>query len=150
MSRRGKALGRLPIFLTLAALGGCGAPSPSATTDAGAPTFGATALSTTSSDSGALSLELRTSPQPPIRGTNDAELTILDPSGAPVDGLLISLVPWMPAMGHGTSVQPEVSSQGAGHYLIRRLFLIMPGEWELRLSFTGARTDHAIIDVAIP
>ena len=37
----------------------------------------------------------------------------------------------MPAHGHGTSVQPEVSETAPGVFVAAPLYLHMPGEWEL-------------------
>jgi hypothetical protein len=101
-------------------------------------------LLTSKSAAGALSLDVRTSPQPPIQGLQAAQLVITDSAtGAPVDGLSIAVVPWMPAMGHGTSLVPTVSAQGKGVYEIDQLSLFMGGEWELRLAITGPYVDTA-------
>jgi hypothetical protein len=72
-----------------------------------------------------------------------AELTITDAMGKPVDGLTFSVVPWMPAMGHGTSLVPTVTPMGKGTYAVGDLSLFMPGEWELRLTFSGSTSDTA-------
>ncbi len=91
-----------------------------------------------------LSIALRTGPeQPPVRGGVDAELTLTDASGAPKDGLTLSVTPWMPEMGHGASVMPAVAAQGAGKYLVTNLDLFMPGTWELRVS---AGNDNLVLN----
>ncbi len=61
--------------------------------------------------------------------------------------LAIDLVPWMPAMGHGTSTIARVESSGGGHYVASDVALIMPGEWQLRAALTA--NEEAIIDVAV-
>jgi hypothetical protein len=48
----------------------------------------------------------------------------------------------MPAMGHGTSVQPIISETAPGSYLIDQLLLFMPGDWQLRTELDGAVSDH--------
>ncbi|HEX3344474.1 MAG TPA: FixH family protein [Polyangiaceae bacterium] len=98
---------------------------------------------TTMSDSSALVLDVRTSPQPPSRGTNAVQLTITRASdGTPVDGLALDVEPWMPSMDHGTST-PTVTPEGGGVYLVTEVYLYMPGLWTLRTGISGAMTDHA-------
>jgi hypothetical protein len=116
----------------------------------GAAPFPAQAYTTTTSTSGALALDVRTSPQPPSRGTNAVEMTFTRVSdGQPVDGLTLDVVPWMPAMGHGTSI-PEVTAQGGGVYLVTAVYLYMPGVWALQTAISGAMTDHAAPQVTVP
>jgi hypothetical protein len=95
------------------------------------------------SNSGKLRVEVRTSPtQPPPRGVISVELAVTDLSGSPVDGLATSIVPWMPAMGHGTSIVPTITPKGSGIYISTQVSLFMPGEWQLRTSFTGSASDY--------
>lgn len=102
------------------------------------------------SDSGALRIEVRTAPtQPPPRGTCTVELFVADPNGAARDGLTIDVVPWMPAMGHGTSVKPTIRAQGQGRYVLTDVSLFMPGTWELRAAFSGPVSDHARASIQI-
>lgn len=129
----------------LLACAACSGGAPS-----GPLTFPADAYLTTTSDSGSLRIELRSSPQPPTEGTNAVELTVTDASsGKPRDGLAIAVSPFMPAMGHG-SVLATGSPEGNGKYLLPDVYLFMPGTWLLRTSFTGAATDHAAPTVDIP
>ncbi len=101
-------------------------------------------LVTVASATGALNVEVCTSPLPPIQGTDVARVTVTQASThEPVDGLSVSVVPWMPEMGHGTSVVPTVTSMGSGTYEISNLVLFMAGEWELRLTFDGTVQDTA-------
>ena len=128
------------IIIVIAALSSCSTASapPEVMGFTGAP------LLTTKSATASLNLEVRTSPQPPVQGIQEAQLVITDSaSGAPIDGLSITVVPWMPAMGHGTSLVPTVSAQGKGVYEIDQLSLFMGGEWELRLAITGPYQDTA-------
>jgi hypothetical protein len=119
------------------------APSPQAT-------FPSDPYATTMSDSNALVLDVRTSPQPPSRGTNEVQLTVTRASdGTPVDGLTLDVEPWMSSMEHGTST-PTVTPQGGGVYLVTEVYLYMPGLWTLRTTISGAMTDHATPQLAVP
>jgi hypothetical protein len=117
----------------------------------GSKTFSADAYQTTTADSGALSVQVRTSPQPPQRGTIRVELTVTNVGdGTPRDGLTLDVVPWMPAHNHGTSVVPTVAAEGQGKYLVTGVDLFMPGHWELRTTFSGPVTDHAAPAFDVP
>jgi hypothetical protein len=144
------AKGRAPSLVlgALAALGfaGCGGDGQ----PSGPPVFPAEALMSLPSDAGRFVVTVRTSPQPPVRGVDAVQLQIADSTGAPVDGLSIDAVPWMPAHGHGTSTQPEVAPQGGGVYELTKVNLYMAGLWELRstLQFAeGADTVAPAFDV---
>jgi hypothetical protein len=95
------------------------------------------------SASGGLQIVVRTSPQPLARGVNSAQYVVTDSSEKPVTGLEIAVVPWMPDMGHGASVQPSVAEQGDGIYDISCVDIIMPGTWQLRTTFSGPVADNA-------
>ena len=47
-------------------------------------------------------------------------------------------------MGHGASVRPSVTAQGGGRYVVANVDFSMPGQWQLRLTFSGP------IDLATP
>ncbi len=113
-----------------------------------APPSGVVAVT---SASGALRVEVRTSPQPPVRGTNGAELTVTNVAdGTPRDGLTVAVVPWMAAMNHGSSTIPTVTAAGGGRYEVADLDLFMPGHWVLRADFSGPVQDHAEPALDIP
>ena len=108
----------------------------------GPASFPADAFSTSTTDSGALRVELRTSPQPPARGTIEAQFVVTKMAdGSPVDGLTLAVQPWMPAMNHG-AIAPTVTPEGEGKYLVTELDVFMPGHWELRTAVSGPMTDH--------
>jgi len=136
------ALGALVSF----GLAGCGGDAGSA----GPVVFPAEALMSLPSDAGHFVVTVRTSPQPPVRGVDAVQFQVSDSAGAPVDGLAIEAVPWMPAHGHGTSARPKVEPQGAGVYELTNVNLYMAGLWELRstLQFAeGADTVAPAFDV---
>jgi len=137
----------LALLAVVAATGCSGASAPSASADA----FAGAPLTTFTTDGGKLVVDLRTAPdQPPGRGVDSVELTVRDPSGAPEDGLVVDILPWMPAMGHGSSVRPQVEAKGGGRYVATSVNFFMPGQWQLRLTFSGPVEDHATPVLQIP
>src|SRR5579862_2741733 len=95
---------RSRILLACALLAAASACSSAAPQPAGASAFPSDAYTTATSDSGSLVVDVRTSPQPPGRGTNTVQLTVTHASdGSPADGLTVDVVPFMPSMDHGTS-----------------------------------------------
>jgi YtkA-like protein len=112
--------------------------------------FAAAPDQTLTSDSGALRVEVRFSPNPPIVGSDAVQLSFTDPSGGPLPGLGLSVVPWMPAHGHGTSVDPTVTETAPGTFVATPLYLFMPGSWELRMTTSGTVDDTAKAVFEIP
>jgi hypothetical protein len=124
-----RAAGSLTLSLSLLA---CSSSSPPPSGFPDQP------LLTVLSQSGALSVAVRTSPEPPTRGDQSVEFTITDAAtGGPRSGLTLEVVPWMPVMSHGTSVVPTVTEQSPGTYLIADVDMFMAGEWELRTTISG-------------
>jgi hypothetical protein len=113
--------------------------------DASSGSFPETPYSLTTTASGKLAIALSTAPsQPPNAGVDAVELILTDPTtGKPIDGETITLVPWMPLMGHGTDMIPEVQPMGNGRYVVRDVNLYMPGEWLLTFAFSGKVTESA-------
>ena len=113
--------------------------------------FPETPLATFSGEANRLVIEVRTAPdQPPERGVDAVQFVVKDPSGTPQDGLQIAATLWMPAMGHGSSVDPTVTARGKGIYVLDNVYLYMPGHWELRTSFSGSVTDRATPAFDVP
>jgi hypothetical protein len=133
---------------TALGLTGCG--SGSAVEPMGPPSFSGAPLESVMTDSGRLHVDVRWFPSPPIRGNDAAQLTVVDDSGAPVDGLQVTIVPWMPAHGHGTSVTPVVTAIGPGTLQASPVYLFMAGEWQLRMTLSGTSDDTAMAIVEIP
>jgi YtkA-like len=127
------------LLLAISAMGCSGSAAPT-----GPPTFTADAFMIAPSTLGTgLAVEVRTSPQPPARGTIAVQLTVIDAtSRAPLDGLTIRVVPWMPAHDHGTSLVPTVKAEGQGKYLVSDVDLFMPGHWELQTTLSGPLADY--------
>jgi hypothetical protein len=101
------------------------------------------------SDQGKLKIELSSQPeQPPYAGNGSLELVLTDAkTGEPVDGENITLVPFMPTMGHGTDTIPVMQAMKDGHYVFTNVNLYMPGEWQLRFQFSGPVDDSAAPDI---
>ncbi len=95
---------------------------------------------------------VRTAPQqPPSRGLQEVELAVTDAStGAPETGLVLDVLPWMPAMGHGASIVTSVREDSPGIYVVTDVDLFMAGTWELRTNVSGAVTDYAAPSFEIP
>lgn len=102
------------------------------------------------SDSGALRIEVRFSPRPPTVGTDAVQLSFRDANGSDAPGLELTVVPWMPAHGHGTSVDPTVTETAPGTFVATPLYLFMPGSWELRMTTRGSVDDTAKAAFEIP
>ena len=112
--------------------------------------FGAKPFANVTSDGGKLSVALYSSPDP-IARVSSVKLVVTDAaSGAPVDGLAVSIEPWMPAMGHGASTEPTITVSGGGVYLATNVLMVMPGEWQLRTTFSGAVNDTMVTTVDVP
>jgi hypothetical protein len=68
-------------------------------------------------------------PGPPAENENVWTIKVTDANGDPVDGATISMKPWMPDMGHGSSVTPVIAAMSGGMYQVTVIDLIMPGIW---------------------
>jgi hypothetical protein len=113
-------------------------------------TFSGAPAEVVPSASGAANISVRWSWSPPVVGYDAGELTITDTTGAAVTGLALTIVPWMPAHGHGASVAPTVSETSAGVYVAAPLDFFMSGQWELITTMTGPINDTATPSVEIP
>jgi hypothetical protein len=134
--------GRIAFRLTVASaailVAGCGQPPPPT---AAALVFpGAPAL-TMASASGGLNIGLWWSPPQPTVGYDATQLAITDTTGAPVTGLTLAIIPWMPAHGHGASVLPTVSEIAPGVYVATPLDFFMAGNWELMTAISRPAGD---------
>jgi len=84
---------------------------------------------------GALSIKLmEATPAPPQKQSNALVLQVVDAAGMPVDGATLSVTPFMPDHGHGSSVKPTVTAKGGGVYDVSNVYLPMPGLWRLTVT----------------
>ena len=109
-----KASSRWTAFLVAGLASACACGCSSA--GSGQQGFLDAPLLTMSSASGALQVAVFTNPQPPVRGNVAIRYRITDSAAEPVDGLVLKVVPWMPAMSHSSSAEPAVSAAGSGVY----------------------------------
>jgi hypothetical protein len=127
---------RSAVAAALVAVLGCGGSSG---TPALPPlSFSGTPAVTTASSSGDLSIAVWWSPLQPTVGYDAAQLAVTDLMGAPVSGATLTVVPWMLAHGHGSSVLPAVSETSPGIYVATPLDFYMSGTWELRTRIQRA------------
>jgi YtkA-like protein len=139
----------MPAFTVAAwAVSACSGSAPPIDSNA---EFSKTPLLDLKTDSAGFDVEVRTLPsQPPALGTSSVQLIVRDAaSGEPQSGLDVQTVPWMPAMGHGTSVAPTVAETEPGTYELTGVVLFMPGTWQLRTTLTGTTTDHVVPTVQV-
>lgn len=137
----------LPLLATLLSAACGGEQTPSQT----APLlFSGAPAETTTSKRGQLSIDIRWSWSPPVVGYDASEMTLTDGTGAPVTGLTLTIVPWMPAHGHSASVAPTVSETSPGVYVAAPLDFYMSGTWQLLTTITGSIDDSAQPSVDIP
>jgi hypothetical protein len=133
--------------LSVLSLGACSAHPADAPADSGPGTPAVTLCSADSraqtftpgmeqpGKNGAVKVRLlEATPSPPDKGSNAWTIEIVDAAGAPVDGLALTVKPFMPDHGHGASVTPQIAAMGAGKYSITLLDLFMPGVWTITFT----------------
>lgn len=86
----------------------------------------------------------------PPTSSEPAELTIELAGNIPEDTTLSALL-WMPSMGHG-SAPVQVERLSASQYRITKIYFIMPGDWEVRISFKNSSQvlDQLTIPLMVP
>lgn len=143
------------------ALGACGSGAqnsnggtPGAETCANEKRADAWALGTVRTGTGGLlkAKLVAADPAPPIKGDNVWTLQILDASDQPLDGVALTVKPFMPDHGHGTPIAATVTEVGMGHqYRVTPVNLWMPGYWEIRLTLDagGGKTDATAFKICI-
>lgn len=81
---------------------------------------------------------LEMAPAPAFKGDNVWTAQIVDATGIPLDGATLTVKPFMPDHGHGSSITPLVIPVGRdGRYTITHLNLFMPGIWRITLAVSG-------------
>lgn len=153
---RSHALGGLVMFVALGAAacssssdGGGGSSGTSGTTSACATDTRKDVYTAglAKQTAGALSVKLmEASPAPPAKQSNALTFQVTDAAGKPVDGATLSVTPFMPDHGHGSSVKPTIAPMGGGTYAVTNVYLPMPGLW--RLTVTVQMPNVAAEDVA--
>ena len=76
-------------------------------------------------------------PAPPAKGLNAWTLALTDATGSPMSGATITVKPYMPDHGHGSSIVPAVTPMSAaGTYQVTLLDLFMAGIWTVTFTIT--------------
>src|SRR5690606_14419014 len=88
----------------------------------------------TNDDAGSLRIEAQVDPAPPRIGRNALHIQVRDAAGDPVEGATVTVDPFMPIHGHGSTETPVVTEIGGGAYTADPLTLHMPGAWEVTIS----------------
>lgn len=83
-------------------------------------------------------------PGPPRKGNNAWVLQLRHP--APLDGLHLRVVPFMPDHGHGTAVQAVVTPAGNGTYDVSPVNLFMTGFWSVGIDALDPAAGDAVLD----
>ncbi len=95
---------------------------------------------------------VESTPAPPSKGDNRWILEVLDNGSVSlVDGATITVTPFMPDHGHGTSVIPVIAPTGVpGQFQVDKVNLWMPGLWEVIVGVdVGGVVDEAVFSVCI-
>ena len=101
--------------------------------------------------SGTYSVKLQTiTPNPVFKGNNVWNLQVVDKSGAPVSGATITVKPFMPDHGHGSSITPQVApGSNPGSYDVTLLNLFMPGIWTITIVVTTGTAPSTVSDQSV-
>ena len=107
--------------------------------------------------SGMLDFKLMSSmPAPPSHGFNTWVLQVNSMAsgvvGAPLDGVQLEVLPYMPAHKHDSGVPVGVQPAGMpGQYTLTPVNLWMPGVWQTTINATaGTASDTAVYNFCIP
>jgi hypothetical protein len=151
-----KALWIAVAGVALAACGGddgTGDDTVDCTMVTGADTF-TVGLEKTGSDGSMDFKMMSATPAPPARGDNTWQVLISSMAsgvvGAPVDGAMLQVTPFMPAHQHGSPIQVQITADGNGLYTLSPVNLWMPGVWETTIrATTPLHTDTAVYKFCI-
>lgn len=144
MKRRGGS-GVLLAAMVIAAIGGACGGSEGELPPAVFPGEALVAQQTASG----LTVSVWSSPRTPAVGLAVFQFAFTDAAGAPIDGLDVGVLPWMPAHGHGGSTHPTATATAPGVFLIQPVSFFMSGAWELRTTIGGERNDSVTVDVDV-
>jgi hypothetical protein len=77
-------------------------------------------------------------------GVNTLDIIVHDKNDKDVVGAVVTLIPWMPEMGHGVYEKPVVRERGGGLYSAENIILIMGGRWELRMKIKRGDVEDSV------
>lgn len=80
-------------------------------------------------------------------GVNSLELIVHHGVGGDTPGATVTVVPWMPSMGHGVMEKPVITERGGGVYTIDNVVFSMTGHWQLKVTVDkDGKADSALFD----
>jgi hypothetical protein len=95
-------------------------------------------------EKGLFSVEMVIKEKEPRIGVNTLDIIVHDKNDKDTVGAEITVVPWMPEMGHGVFEKPVVKERGGGLYSLENIILIMGGHWELRMKVKKAAGEDSV------
>jgi hypothetical protein len=91
--------------------------------------------------------------EPPHVGRHRVVIALNEASdgeyGAPLEGAMVRLSPWMPAHGHG-SAEVEAFEEEPGVYVAEDVWFNMPGIWDLHVHVDAEERGELIATVEVP
>ena len=143
------------VLALLAASCGKGSESPAdagevidCSTDARVMTY-APGMSVASTNKALTFALLSSNPGPPAKGNDTWIIKVTDTTSQPQPALNLSVLPFMPDHGHGTSVNASITNNHDGTYTVAPLYFFMPGVW--RITFASASpADTAVFYFCVP
>ena len=79
---------------------------------------------------GTLHVAVTTDPAAPMIGRNTFHVEVTSAAGEPLDAA-VTVTPWMPAHGHGSTESPTVTAAGKGRFTAFPVTLFMAGDWQV-------------------
>jgi hypothetical protein len=85
-------------------------------------------------------------PAPPSRGDNTWVVRVRDEAGIPRDDIGVTVDPFMPDHGHGSTIRCDVEPGDApGTYVLAPLNMFMPGLWDITLHVARDDGDDDVV-----
>lgn len=78
-------------------------------------------------------------------GYNSAKLIIHDRNDHDVEGAEITIVPWMPDMGHGVKAKTVITDKGHGLYEAENIEFSMTGRWEWKITIKKGTVEDKVL-----
>jgi hypothetical protein len=78
-------------------------------------------------------------------GLNTFKIGLHDRNDHDLEGAEITIVPWMPDMGHGVKTKPVVTDKGKGLYIAENVEFSMSGLWILKVTVKKGDTEDKTI-----
>ncbi len=150
----------IPVTLLLASASACSSSNSASnaadsgevdlcSTDSRAQTFAANMEQPGASNTYSVKLA-SINPNPVFKGNNAWTIQVVDKNGAPVTGASITVKPFMPDHGHGSSIIPQVApGSDPGSYDVTLLNLFMPGIWTVTIVVTTGTAPNTVTDQSV-